>query len=150
MNATDGHHGKRTVATESGEGRYHLTINASGHHLEADEPVGAGGDDRGPNPYDLLCAALSACTIITLRMYAERKDYTITKLETEITHTKKQADPQPENAGGRPVLIDVFSRQIRIEGDITEEQRQRMLEIAVRCPVARTLENNAIIHSALA
>lgn len=135
------------AVAESGEGRYHVLINASGHPLTGDEPESAGGSNRGPSPYDLVCSGLGACTTITLRMYAERKNLPVTFIETIVTHEKQHAaDAESEKPKAK---IDVFTRRIRIEGDIPESVRQRMLQIANLCPVHKTLHTASVINSEL-
>jgi len=135
------------LVSESGQGLYHLDINASGHHFNADEPVSVGGTDRGATPYDLLGAALGACTTITLRMYANRKKWPVSLIETEVSHDKCHAkDCASENATGK---LDVFERRIRLVGELTDEQRERMLKIADMCPVHKTLESTAVVKSEL-
>lgn len=138
------------VVSESGEGPYHLDINASGHALTADEPVALGGTNRGATPYDLLCAALGACTTITLRMYANRKNLPVSFIETRVMHHKHHADDSDRAAGEHAFRADHFIREIRIEGDVSADERQRMLEIADRCPVHRTLETPSHVESRLA
>jgi uncharacterized OsmC-like protein/pimeloyl-ACP methyl ester carboxylesterase len=136
------------VVAESGEGPFHLNINASGHALTADEPENVGGTNRGPTPYDLLCAALGACTTITLRMYANRKKLPVTEIETLVDHEKHHAQ-DAAGEGAKGAKVDVFTRRIKISGDLTQEQRARMMQIADMCPVHKTLENKAIINSEL-
>lgn len=137
------------VVTESGEGPYHLDINASGHALSADEPEDVGGTNRGATPYDLLSAALGACTTITLRMYANRKKLDVTSIETRVSHSKRHAADSAEVAEGQSVLVDHFARQIRIDGAIDDAQRKRMLQIADLCPVHKTLERTSRVESQL-
>lgn len=104
------------------------------HEFVADEPAKVGGADAGPSPFELLNAALGACTSMTLRMYADRKGWPVEDLEVEVTHERVKTD----HDGG---LREEFDRAIRIEGDLTDEQRARLIEIANRCPVHRALEN---------
>jgi uncharacterized OsmC-like protein/alpha/beta superfamily hydrolase len=141
------------AVAESGEGKYHLNINASGHFLTADEPESVGGTNRGATPYDLLCAALGACTTITLRMYADRKKLPVTFIETLVDHDKQHAADSAAEGGDQParsaIKIDVFTRRIRIEGDLDDEQRARMLQIANMCPVHKTLEKSSTVNSEL-
>lgn len=137
------------VVTESGEGPYHLDINASGHALSADEPEDVGGTNRGATPYDLLSAALGACTTITLRMYANRKKLDVTSIETRVSHSKRHAADSAEVAEGQSVPVDHFAREIRIDGAIDDAQRQRMLQIADLCPVHKTLERTSRVESQL-
>jgi len=132
--------GKVTV-TENGQGRYQQTVSAGQHTLLAGEPASMGGDDAGPAPFDYLLAALGACTSITLRMYAERKGLPLTGVSVELAHDKVDIDG---------VQRDRISRSITLNGDLSEEQRQRMLEIAGKCPVARTLSQPILLENSLA
>lgn len=137
------------AASESGEGKFHLNINASGHRLSADEPESVGGTNRGPTPYDLLGAALGSCTTITLRMYADRKSLPVRQIETLVEHKKHHAEDVDVEGAAPGARIDVFTRRIRIDGDLTDEQRQRMLQIADLCPVHKTLVKGSLVHSSL-
>ncbi len=117
------------------------------HHLVADEPESFGGTDRGATPYGLVSAGLGACTSMTIRMYARRKGWPLTHVSVDVTHAKEHArDASPDGSGGR---IDVFRRRIRLEGDLDEAQRAKLLEIADKCPVHRTLEASARIATEL-
>lgn len=137
------------IACESGRGRYALDIFAGRHRLAADEPREAGGDDTGPSPYELLSAALAACTTMTLRMYAERKGWSVGRIHVAVRHEKIHARDcaDCETREGR---IDRFERVIEIEGALSAEQRTRLLEIADRCPVHRTLTGEVKIETRLA
>lgn len=128
------------VVTENGSGRYQQSVRAGRHTLVADEPVAAGGADAGPAPFDYLLAALGACTSITLRMYAEIKQLPLTGINVELTHEKIEIE------GGK---ADRIERIITLSGDLTEAQRSRMLEIANKCPMHRTLRAEIRIDSAL-
>lgn len=122
---------------------YAQTISVGGTHtLSADEPAEVTGHDTGPAPYELLNAALGACTNMTLRMYANQKGWPLEHLSTVVTHEKVPAEDNLKR--------DVFHRAITLSGPLTDEQRQRLLEIADRCPVSRTLEGNATLNSSLA
>ncbi len=136
------------TVTESGDGAYGQVINASGHPLRADEPASAGGHDTGPNPYDLLMAALGACTSMTLRMYANHKQLALRRVSVRLTHEKIHAADcaECETQEGK---LDRFDRTITIEGELTAEQRQRLLEIAERCPVHRTLHSEVRVVTRL-
>ena len=113
-------------------------INAGGHPLAADEPVAVGGDGTGPTPYGLLAAGLAACTSMTLQMYARRKNWPLEAVTTAVAHERIHAEDcaECETREGR---IDRFTRRLDMEGPLDEAQRARLLEIADRCPVHRTL-----------
>lgn len=117
-------------------------------HLIADEPLDVGGSNRGPSPYQLLSAALGACTLMTMSMYAKRKSISISALAVDVSHSKSYAD---DSAGAESASskIDAFKRLITIEGDMTDAQRQRLLEIADLCPVHKTLSSRARIDTFL-
>jgi putative redox protein len=125
------------VVEETGLGKFQVEVRAGDAAFLADEPVAVGGLGSGPNPYDLLCAALGACTAMTLRLYAEQKVWRLTRAHVRVSHQK---------VAGR----DTFRRELVLEGDLDDAQRRRLLEIAERCPVHRTLERGADIESALA
>lgn len=138
------------VVTESGAGRYAQLVSIGGRHvLRADEPVKLGGDDLGPAPYDLLLAGLGACTTMTIRMYAERKGIPLERVAVTLRHKKRPVEDLPEaaTASGK---VDWISREIEILGNIDPATRQRMLEIADKCPVHRTLHSEVLIESRLA
>lgn len=120
-----------TVKERAG-GLYTNDVVTSRHHLYADEPVELGSADLGPTPFEYLCAGLGACTSITLRMYADRKKWPVNHIEVDVSHTRET------HADG--LRRDVFTREITIEGDVDEVQRARLIEIANKCPVHRTLE----------
>lgn len=126
------------VVQETGLGRYHSQAAAGFHHFFVDEPRSVGGDDGGPNPYDLLSAALAACTTITLRMYANRKDWDVGTISTEVIH-KKDRDAKPNEAA------DTFDRVVRVSADLDDREWEKLLEIANKCPVHRTLEHGTRI-----
>lgn len=127
---------------ETGDGLYTQTVTTTSHTLVADEPESMGGLDRGPAPYDFLLTALGACTSMTLRMYANQKKWDLKKVSVKLTHHKE------DGADGKKV--DHIERHITVEGNLDETQRQRLLEIANKCPVHRTLENHPVISSRLA
>ena len=117
---------------ESGRGRYQNDVTIGTMQLIADEPPSVGGDGAGPNPYDYLCAALGACTSMTLRMYADRKKWPLERVEVDVDH--RRVDGQ-----------DHFDRSLTLRGALDASQRERLLEIADRCPVHRSLEGTAVI-----
>ena len=128
------------IVRENGQGRYQQEVIAGEHWLLADEPVSLGGADAGPAPFDFLLAGLGACTAMTLRMYAERKGLPLTQVSVVLSHDSVSADG---------VKRDRFLRRITLHGDLTEEQRARMLEIANKCPVHRALSHSLMIESGL-
>ncbi|NDR57186.1 bifunctional alpha/beta hydrolase/OsmC family protein [Aliiruegeria sabulilitoris] len=116
-------------------------INAGPHHyIQADEPAAYGGTDRGMSPYGLLSAALASCTSMTIRMYARRKGWPLEHVSVEVTHDKVHA--QDSDLTG-PNRIDRFERRVRLDGALDAEQRARLMDIADRCPVHKTLEAGA-------
>ncbi|MDJ0927018.1 MAG: alpha/beta fold hydrolase [Gammaproteobacteria bacterium] len=138
-----------TVTAVTGAGSFRTAIDAAGHSLIADEPASVGGEDTGPTPYGLLSAALAACTSMTLQMYARRKKILLDEAAVSIRHEKIHADDceSCESSSGR---IDRFDKEIRLTGELTSEQRARMLEIADMCPVHRTLHSEVEVRSKLA
>lgn len=127
------------TVTETGVGRFQVEVLTAGASFLADEPAEIGGLGSGPNPYDLLAAALGACTTMTLRLYAERKGWPMTRATVRVLHSR----PTPQ---GR----DRFAREVTLEGALDDGQRARLLEIAGKCPVHRTLEGGADIITVLA
>ncbi|HBS48734.1 MAG TPA: osmotically inducible protein C [Rhodobacteraceae bacterium] len=116
------------------------------HHLLADEPRAMGGTDRGPSPYGLVAAGLGACTSMTIRMYARRKGWPLDGLRVDVSHAKVHAEDagaDQDTAGG--ARIDRFDRVVHLSGDLDADQRARLMEIADKCPVHRTLEHGARI-----
>ena len=138
----------QTVVTENGDGPFALSINAAGHPLRADEPEKNGGHDTGPAPYDLLLSALGACTAITLRMVADRKGWPLENVTVRLEHDKVHATDcgECETREGR---IDRIGREIALEGPLDDDQRTRLLEIADRCPVHRTLHSEVWVETQL-
>lgn len=129
------------VVAENGQGRYQQAVTVGEHSLIADEPASVGGADAGPAPFDFLMAALGACTSMTLRMYAERKSLALTRVSVALTHEKVEIEG---------ILRDRINRTITLEGELTADQRQRLLEIANKCPIHRALGQPLLIASALA
>ncbi len=126
------------VVDESGSGKFTQRIRAGRHEFVADEPASVGGNDDGPTPYDLLLAALGTCTSMTLRMYAERKELALDHVAVRLRHSKIHAK-DCESCEASDGWVDHIDREITIEGAVDEAQRRRLLEIADRCPVHRTL-----------
>jgi len=127
---------------------YTQEITAGGHRLYSDEPKEQGGEDSGPSPYQLLVAALGACTSITLTMYARRKQWPLAGVTIRLRHAKVHAADCAE-CETKDTILDRIERDIELTGDLTAEQRSRLLAIADRCPVHRTLEQTARIVTQL-
>lgn len=126
------------TVTETGVGKFQVEVLAAGATFLADEPTDVGGLGSGPNPYELLGSALGACTAMTLRLYAERKGWPLTRATVRVLHSR--------SAAGQ----DRFHREVTLEGGLDADQRRRLMEIADRCPVHRTLEGGARISSVMA
>ena len=131
---------------------FRTQITAGQHRLIADEPKEAGGTDEGPSPYELLLASLGACTAMTLKMYVERKKLPVTDVEVLLTFDRVHID-DCESCVKEDMLNDQkvqhISRLIYVTGDVTEEQKERLLYIAGRCPVHVTLHSNPHVEDAL-
>lgn len=124
-------------------------ITSGRHRLTADEPVASGGSDTGPSPYDFLLAALGSCTSMTLAMYARRKRWPLTRVTVRLRHFREHAR-DCEICETQDAKLDVIERELAIEGELADEQRTRLLEIASRCPVHRTLTSRIDIRTTLA
>ena len=131
---------------ETGGGKFQQEIMSGPHRFLADEPVSVGGLDSGPGPYDLLLASLGACTSMTVRLYAERKALPLERVTVRLTHNKIHAE-DCENCETRTGMIDRIDRNITFEGDLDAETRKRLMEIADRCPVHRTLKSENDIRT---
>ena len=138
----------RVAEAEGGTLRQEISVEGR-HHLIADEPADLGGTGMGPSPYQYLAAALGACTTMTLRMYARRKKLALDHVACDVTHAKRHAEDcaDCEKPGAR---IDVFTRRIRLSGELSTDDRESLLRIADKCPVHRTLEAEARIETELA
>ncbi len=121
-------------------------VQAGPHHILADEPLAYGGTNRGPSPYGLMAAGLGACTSMTLRMYARRKGWPLKHVSVDVSHNKVHAQDAitPTSAN-----IDLFRRRITVEGALSDEQRQKLLEIADKCPVHKTLEVSSRVETVM-
>jgi len=138
----------KQVVVRTGREKYYTEVRAEGHSLEADEPVSVGGADRGPTPYGLLLSSLGACTSMTLRMYADRKEWALDEVRVHLEHEKIHAE-DCERCESKEGKVDRIDRVIELEGDLTDEQRDRLLEIANKCPVHRTLHTENEVRSRL-
>jgi putative redox protein len=136
------------VMVRVGRERYRTDILASGHELLADEPMSAGGGNAGATPYDLLTAALGACTAITLRMYADRKEWPLEEVRVRLRHRRVHASDE-RIVGAREAKMDHIASVVDVRGDLDREQREKLLEVAGKCPVRRSLMAGVDIESAL-
>ncbi len=144
----DINHEGGVLVAETGQGKFQNVVRAGKHHMIADEPTKVGGLDTGAGPYDYLAAALGSCTNMTLRMYAEFKKLDIGRISVEVNHGKIYAKDCHEcsqsmiERGGK---VDRFERKITVQGDLDAETEAKLLEIADKCPVHKTLEQNAAV-----
>lgn len=134
------------VVVRTGESGYRTEVMANGHSLVADEPVAVGGTDAGPSPYDYLLSGLGSCTSITLRMYADRKKWPLESIIVRLRHEKIHAVDcaECESDSGK---IDYIEREIELNGPLDQSQRERLIEIANRCPVHRTLHSEIVVKT---
>lgn len=140
--------GNGVVVRETGQGKFQAMVMAGRHRMLADEPEKVGGFDSGPSPYEFLSAALGSCTVMTVRMYADHKNIPLEAVRAEILHDKIHADDCAECAeehAQKSGKIDRFERKITFVGDLDDGTRAKLLEIADKCPVHRTLEAKSLI-----
>jgi putative redox protein len=140
--------GERTVTVHGDARGFAQEIHVGRHRLSGDEPTSAGGTDTGPNPYDLLLAALGSCTSMTVALYARRKQWPLDAVTVRLRHSKIHAADCTacETKDG---LLDHIERDVELHGGLNDEQRGRLLEIANRCPVHRTLTSEIDIQTRL-
>jgi len=123
-------------------------MKVGNHFITADEPKDFGGNDYGPSPYELLSASLSACTVMTIQMYTKRKNWKVDLVEVHTSYNKSHA-VDCENCETDSAKIDTFQREITLTGDLDEKQKARILQIADKCPVHKTLHSKTQIITAL-
>jgi len=138
VQASDSKEPRRVVVQETRKSKFNQIITVGPHHLVADEPVAAGGEDAGPGPYDFLLAGLGACTSMTMRLYADRKSLPLDRVTVTLKHSKIYAK-DCEECETREGMLDQIERDIAIDGALDAEQRKKLMEIADKCPVHRTL-----------
>ena len=122
------------------ENNFTTTINTENHGIIADEPKSVGGDDYGMAPFELVSAGLAACTVMTIKLYAQRKKWDLKEVFTYVNHAKEKQNGEK---------VDVFSKSLQFVGDINNEQKERLREIAAKCPVHKTLENSSTIKTTI-
>src|SRR5690348_7123509 len=128
----------RVVVVKGGEARYAQDISVGHHLFQGDEPFDVGGRDAGPNPFELLLAALGTCTSITMRMYADRKGWPLEDVQVRLVYAPVPSE-NCDTSGEETELVDGIQEELIVLGDLSEAQRRRLAEIAARCPVHRTL-----------
>ena len=138
----------RVIVTDSGRSRFDQLLFAGRHVLVADEPVADGGADAGVGPYDLLLMALGACTSMTLRLYAQRKEWDLRGVIVRLQHSRIHAEDCME-CETKQGFLDHIDREIELSGNLDEAQKRRLLEIAEHCPVHRTLKSEINIRTSM-
>jgi putative redox protein len=137
------------VVAETGDGLFSQELLDGRHRLLADEPASAGGNDLGPGPYELLLMALGACTSMTIRLYAKRKQWPLERVQVRLKHSKVYIQ-DCENCDTKSAMLDHIDREIHLAGKLDKEQITKLMEIAEKCPVHRTLTGHVRISSKLA
>jgi uncharacterized OsmC-like protein len=138
----------REVIVDGSAKGFAQEIQIGEHRLLADEPIAAGGTDTGPGPYDLLLAALGACTSMTVALYARRKQWPLETVRVRLKHSKIYAE-DCSNCETKTGMLDCIQRDIELAGPLDAEQRARLLDIANKCPVHRTLTSEISIETRL-
>ena len=148
--ASDGHQdpGAKTIVVQGSAAGFAQQIAMGEHRLTADEPLSVGGTDTGPNPYDLLLAALGSCTSMTVAMYARRKQWPLESVTVRLSYSKIHAADCAE-AETKVGYLDHIHRDVAFSGRLSDEQRARLLDIASKCPVHRTLDSETVIETHL-
>jgi putative redox protein len=138
----------RNVSVTAGSSKYTQNITIGPHVFQADEPAETGGRDAGPNAHELLMASLGACTTTTVQMYAERKQWPLQGVQTALSYARVLAEDTAES-GAKIAMMDQIEIEISLTGGLSEEQRQRLLDIAGRCPIHRMLVSHIQIQTRL-
>ena len=128
---------------------FRTEVQIAGHRMVVDEPTAVGGTDDGPTPYEMLLAGLGACTAMTLRIYADRRNWPLERANVTLQHRKVHAQDCVD-CDKKATKMDVVDRVITLEGALTEEQRAKLLEIAERCPVHQTLQSKIQVNTRFA
>ncbi len=138
----------KVAASLNSDDKFSTTLKLGEHHLIADEPTNYGGNNFGPTPYEFLSAGLAACTVMTIQMYARRKKWEVENITCNINYSKEHA-VDCEACEEDSAKIDTFAREIKLKGNLSEEQKKRLLQIADRCPVHKTLHSQTQIITQL-
>ena len=128
---------------------FQVEIRTENHIIRADEPIAVGGDDTGPNPYDLLLSSLAACKIITVQMYARRKGWPLAGIELSISTDKIHAKDCEDCESDPNARVDIINTEIKFLGDLDKEQITRLKDISEKCPVHRTIHSEVSIETTL-
>ena len=139
---------KKIVHVHIGKENYETVMTSGNHENISDEPESAGGKDKGPDPYDYLLMSLGSCTAITMRMYANRKEWPVENIYIELRHHKSHSD-DCEDCDDPKAKIDKIEKEIIVEGDLSQKQLDRLLEISKKCPVHKTLLNKVETESTI-
>ena len=142
----DTHH--QVVASLGASDGFTTRMKVGNHYQTADEPIKVGGNDFGPSPYELVSAGLAACTAMTLHMYAKRKKWPLANVEVHTSHSKIHSE-DCEDCESPTAKLDTFERELKLTGDLDESQKNRLLEIADKCPVHRTLHATVRVNTKL-
>jgi len=140
--------GPRAVTVHGSAAGFAQQISVGPHRLAADEPTSVGGTDLGPGPYDLLLAALGSCTSMTIAMYARRKQWPLEAVTVQLRHSRIHA-ADCEACETKEGFLDHIQRDVQLTGSLSEEQRARLLDIANKCPVHRTLASEIHVQTRL-
>ena len=135
------------VIVRTGHGKFGTEVHTTSHRFVADEPLSYGGDNTGPTPYDLLLGALGTCTAMTVKMYADRKKWPFEGTTIHVTHERNHKDDVPHEMEEEGMEVQALHRTIELHGDLDEEQRAKLIEIADKCPVHKTLEGHLHVHT---
>lgn len=139
--------GKEITAVLNPHDKFTTSINVDGHEIIADEPGSAGGYDKGPTPYGLLASGLAACTVMTMQWYTQRKGWKINEFRVSVTHGRDYPEDCKNCEEGKEARIYKFNVTIEVDGDITDEQKLKLLDIANKCPVHRTMESQIEVNT---
>jgi len=137
---------KGEISVSERDHKFTIDVYSDSHHWRADEPSGVGGNNTGPDPYEHLLAAVGSCSAMTVRMYASRKEWPLDDVEITLRHNRQHVT-DCEDCGDEPKQLDVIERDINLIGDLSEEQRERLLQIADKCPVHKTLTGQLEIRT---